>query len=85
MVILANVIYRLTQLLILIVLIDIILTYFVSPWNKVRQFLDRIVEPMLWPIRKIVKPMGGLDFSPVILVILIQIIGSLLRTLILSL
>lgn len=85
MLILAELIYRLAQLLILVVLVDIILSYFVSPWNKVRMFLDRIVEPMLRPIRKVIKPMGGLDFSPIVLVVLIQIISSVLRSLILSL
>lgn len=84
MLILAELIYRLAQLLILIVLVDIILSYFVPPWNKVRVILDKIVEPMLRPIRKVLKPMGGLDFSPIVLVVLIQIISSLLRSFILS-
>ena len=83
MVIIAEIIYRLAQLLILIVLIDIILSYFVSPWNRVRVILDKIVEPLLNPIRKVIKPVGGLDFSPIVLVVLIQIISSLLRNLLL--
>ena len=85
MVILAQIIYRLAQLLILVVLIDIILSYFVPPWNRVRLFLDKIVEPLLRPIRKVIKPVGGLDFSPIVLVVLIQIISSLLRNFLLSL
>lgn len=83
MLILSELIYRLSQLLILVVLVDIILSYFVPPWNKVRMFLDRIVEPMLRPIRRVLKPVGGLDFSPIILVVLIQIVSSLLRSLML--
>ena len=84
MVILAQIIYRLAQLLILVVLIDIILSYFVPPWNRVRLFLDKIVVPLLRPIRKVIKPVGGLDFSPIVLVVLIQIISSLLRNFLLS-
>ncbi len=79
MVILAEIIYRLAQLLILVVLIDIILTYFVPPWNRVRVILDRIVEHLFSPFRKVIKTVGGLDFSPIVLVVLIQIISSLLR------
>lgn len=84
MVIIAEIIYRLAQLLILVVLIDIILSYFVPPWNRVREILDKIVEPMLRPIRKVIKPVGGLDLSPIVLVILIQIISGLLRNFLLS-
>jgi YggT family protein len=67
MVIFAEIIYRLAQLLILVVLIDIILSYFVPPWNRVREILEKIVEPLLRPIRKVIKPVGGLDFSPIVL------------------
>ena len=84
MVIMAEIIYRLSQLLILVVLVDIMLSYFVSPWNNIRMFLDRLVEPMLRPIRRLIKPVGGLDFSPIVLVILIQIIASLLRNLLIA-
>lgn len=83
MLFLADLILRLSQLLILVVLIDIILSYFAPPWNRVRLFLDRIVEPMLRPIRRFIKPVGGIDFSPIILVVVIQIFAALLRNLLL--
>lgn len=62
----------------LIVLAQVIVSYFLSPYHPVRAFLDRIVEPMLTPIRRYLKPIGGLDFSPVVLLILIQIVSSLI-------
>ena len=82
---LAEIVYRLFQLLVVIVVIDVILSYFLSPWNEVRLLLDRVVEPMLRPIRRFIPSMSGLDFSPLVLIILLQIIGSVLRSLILSL
>jgi YggT family protein len=82
---LAEIVYRLFQLLVVIVVIDVILSYFLSPWNEVRMILDRVVEPMLRPIRRFIPSMSGLDFSPLVLIILLQIIGSVLRRLILSL
>jgi YggT family protein len=43
------------------------------------------VEPMLAPIRRIVPLVGMLDFSPLVLIVLIQLIGSLLTRLLQSL
>jgi YggT family protein len=67
------------------VLVSVILSYFMDPYHPLRRFLDRIVEPMLAPIRRIVPLVGMLDFSPLILIVLIQLIGNLLRWLLYNL
>ena len=72
-------------ILVLMVLVSVILSYFMDPYHPVRRFLDRIVEPMLAPIRRIVPLVGMLDFSPLILIVLIQLIGNLLRRLLFNL
>ena len=72
-------------ILVLMVLVSVILSYFMDPYHPVRRFLDRIVEPMLAPIRRIVPLVGMLDFSPLILIVLIQLIGNLLRQLLYNL
>jgi YggT family protein len=72
-------------ILVLVVLVSVILSYFLDPYHPVRRFLDRIVEPMLAPIRRVVPLVGMLDFSPLILIILIQLIGNLLTRLLYSL
>ncbi len=65
-------------ILVLMVLVSVILSYFMDPYHPLRRFLDQIVEPMLSPIRRIVPLVGMLDFSPLILIILIQLVGNLL-------
>jgi YggT family protein len=72
-------------ILVLMVLVSVILSYFMDPYHPVRRFLDSIVEPMLAPIRRIVPLVGMLDFSPLILIVLIQLIGNLLTRLLYSL
>jgi YggT family protein len=66
------------NILILIIFLDIILSYFLSPFHKIRLLLDKIVQPMLTPIRKIIPPIANFDFSPMILIVLIEIISYLL-------
>ena len=74
----------LSRLLTLLVIIDIVLSYFMSPYHSVRMALDRIVNPLLNPIRRIVPPVAMIDFSPLILIVLINIISTLLINLLLS-
>lgn len=38
----------------------------------------RLTEPLLRPIRRLLPAMGGLDISPVILILLIQLLRNLL-------
>ncbi len=41
-------------------------------------FLYRITEPLLRPIRRVLPNMGGLDISPIVLILLIFFIRNLL-------
>lgn len=61
-----------------VVFADILVSFFLNPFHPIRQALDSIVEPMLAPIRRVLPPAGMFDFSPAVLLILIQIIGSVL-------
>lgn len=42
--------------------------------SSIGKFLVDITEPMLGPIRRMMPSAGGLDFSPIILIILLQFI-----------
>jgi YggT family protein len=68
----------LANLLVLLVIVDSILSYFLSPYHPVRSALDRIITPMLAPIRRVVPMVGMFDLSPLILIILIQILSFVL-------
>ena len=68
----------LANLLFLLIIIHVILTYVMAPYHPVRRWIDSIVEPLLMPIRRVLPPIAGLDFSPVVLIVLIRIISSLI-------
>ncbi len=42
------------------------------------RLLHRLTEPVLAPIRKVLPPMGGMDFSPLVLLIGLRVLASLL-------
>ena len=60
----------------------IILSWFpISPGGAMAQifsFLYRITEPLLGPVRRAIPPIGGigLDFSPIIVIIGLQIVAG---------
>jgi YggT family protein len=82
-VILAQALNIFSQVLVLLVLAHVILSYFMNPFHPIRLFVDRLVEPLLAPIRRVVPLIGMLDFSPVILIILVQLITNFLVNLLL--
>ena len=67
-----------SQFVVLLVIVKIILSYFMDPYHPVRQTIDNLVEPFLAPIRRVVPLIGMFDFSPLILIILVQILASVL-------
>jgi YggT family protein len=67
-----------SQFIVLLVIVKVILSYFMDPYHPVRRTLDNLVEPMLAPIRRVVPLIGMFDFSPLILIILVQILSSVL-------
>ena len=78
---LRSILVVLEQTLLLIILIKILLSYFMDPFHPIRQSIDRLIEPMLRPIRQVVPMIGGFDFSPLILIILIEVLTRLLLNL----
>lgn len=66
------------QLITLLVIVHVVLSYFMSPYHPIRQAIDRIVEPMLAPIRQVLPQTGMLDFSPLVLLILVQVLATVL-------
>lgn len=61
-----------------LIIINVILSYVLSPYHPVRETIDRVLEPMLGPIRRLMPKTGMFDFSPIVLIILIQIIETIL-------
>lgn len=60
-----------------LIIVHVVLSYFMSPNHPFRQTIDRMVEPMLAPLRQIIPSMGGLDFSPLILIFFIRFLSRL--------
>jgi YggT family protein len=73
-----GVVQLLTTVLTVLVLAHVLLSYVLDPFHPLRQAVDSLVAPMLNPIRRVLPPLGMLDFSPFVLLILVQVVGGIL-------
>ena len=74
-----------SQLFIWIVIASAILSFFVPPYHPVREALDRIVNPFLEPIRRVVPIAGTMDFSALVLILAVEVLSRLLIAIFISL
>ena len=63
-----------TYIFIVAVLVQVVLSW-VNPdvYNPVTVILHRLTDPLLRPARRLVPPVGGLDFSPVMVLVALQL------------
>ena len=79
--IISRIINTLANLIVLLVIVDSALSYFLNPYHPVRNTLDRIIQPLLAPIRRAMPLVGMFDLSPLILIILVEILAFALVSL----
>ena len=68
-----------------LVIAKVLLSYFMSPYHPILQTINQVVEPLLSPIRNRMPTIGMFDFSPIVLLVLIQIIEYILTAVLASL
>ena len=54
----------------------------VSPYHPIVVFIHEVTDPVLRPLRNIIPPIGMMDISPIAALILLQILESLILSVI---
>lgn len=73
---LANVLY-------VLILVRILVSWLnVNPWNPIVHWLRVIVDPILKPFRRILPSLGGIDFSPLLAILVIFFVARVIQSLI---
>jgi len=75
---LLNFIRLLCEALTLVIFIRVILSWFQTKPNMLSIILEKITEPILAPLRRIIPMAGTFDFTPLVAIILLQLITRLL-------
>ncbi len=78
---------RAVQLLTILVVVRVLLSWVpsVDYGHPLISLIVRITDPILQPVRRILPPMGGLDLSPIIALLLLSLVGQLLHQFLVSL
>ncbi len=83
MIIVISFIQVISKCFIWVVVVNSLLSYFLQPFHPIREALDKVIEPLLRPIRKVIKPVNGIDFSPLVLILLVYLVEFLFTQLLL--
>jgi YggT family protein len=84
---LANTIAQFLQIYMVLIFIRILLSWFpnVDCSNPFFSVLSQLTDPYLNVFRSIIPPLGGIDFSAIIAIFLLQIVAGILPQLLYSL
>ncbi len=63
----------LVWILIIAVIVRIVASWLVTSYNPILGLLDSLTEPLMAPARRILPPFGGLDFSPILVIIFLNL------------
>jgi len=71
---------RFIQIYLFLIIVRVLLTWFPSiDWlSPPFSILSQLTDPYLNLFRSIIPPLGGLDLSPILAILLLQLVGSAL-------
>lgn len=72
------VIQTLAQVFSLLIIVDAILSFVMPPTHPIRDALGKVLNPIYAPIRRVLPAMGGFDFTPLVVLVLIQVLETLI-------
>lgn len=69
------------QLYSLVILARVLMSWVnIDPYSPLARIIFDLTEPVLAPVRNLLPPTAGLDFSPIIVMVLLQVVGQILVT-----
>ena len=71
-------------LITVLLILNVLASFVLDPWHPARRFLNQLAEPVLRPFRGLLPPVGMFDFTIMLALIVIQILGQLVILLIRS-
>jgi YggT family protein len=74
-----SIIYVLVNIYSLVILARVLMSWVnIDPYNPLARVIFDLTEPVLAPVRNLLPPTAGLDFSPIIVLVVLQILGQIL-------
>ncbi len=74
-----SVLAQLLDVVIWLIIIDAVLSWVMAPDAFPKSLTTAMLEPLYKPIRSLVSFGGGMDFSPIILIVVLNVIQAFVR------
>ncbi len=80
MLIIIDLIDKAIWILTLLIIVRAVLSWgpSIDYWHPLIHWIMRITDPVLLPVRRVLPPVGGLDLSPLVAILLVRFAGYLL-------
>ena len=72
--------WKMTDFFFWLLIVSVVLSWVSPGYNPATVMIRQLAEPVLAPFRRILPPMGGLDLSPIVAFLAIQVVQILLAT-----
>ena len=81
---LAQIVQLVVRIETILIFARVLLSWFpgIPPWHPLVRALASVTDPVLLPFRRILPTIGGLDFSPIVAIIALQVLGNFIVDLI---
>lgn len=68
----------------LLIVVSVILTWLpiVQPWHPAVRLLRALVDPVLRPFQRVLPPIAGMDFSPLLAILVLRAVSGFLTSLV---
>ena len=75
---LAQIVQYVVRIEVILIFARVLLSWFpgIPPWHPLVRALAAVTDPVLLPFRRILPTIGGLDFSPIVAIIALQVLGN---------
>lgn len=86
-IVLAQVIHYTIQIYVLLIIMRAVLSFFpqLDRGHPVVRFLDQVVDPVMRPFQRLLPPMAGMDFSPILAILTLQMVEQITINLLMGL
>lgn len=80
----ADLVRLIVRIEVILIFARVLLSWFpgIPPWHPLVRALATVTDPVLLPFRRMLPTIGGLDFSPIVAIVVLQLVGNFVADLI---
>lgn len=73
------------NLITLLIIVNSVLSFVLPPYHPTREAMARVLNPIYGPLRRVIPPLGMIDITPLVAILLIQFLEMILISILSSL